>query len=98
EDYLNYAGTTIDAIKEERREDAIKTLKTRLVLEAIIKKEEIKVEKEELDAEVKAGAEAQNKEVEDYRKTLNEYDFGRMMNKLVADKLFAFLREKNTIA
>ncbi|MFA5450300.1 MAG: trigger factor, partial [Clostridia bacterium] len=52
EDYLNYAGTTIDAIKEERREDAIKTLKTRLVLEAIIKKEEIKVEKEELDAEV----------------------------------------------
>ncbi|MFI3229865.1 MAG: trigger factor [Bacillota bacterium] len=98
EDYLKYLGTTIEDMRKERAADAEKSVKTRLVLEAVIKAEGIKVEKEDFDSAIEKIAAEQEKTIEEIQKSLNEYDAGRMMNQIMADKLFAFLRTVNTIA
>ncbi len=95
--YLQYMNQTVEGIRTERFADAEKTIKTRLVLEAIINAENIKVEKEDLDSAVEKMATEQDKPVEEVKKGLNEYDTGRMFNQIIADKLFAYLRTVNTI-
>ena len=49
EGYLAYTGSTIEQLKESRREDAKKTVKTRLVLEQIIEKEKLAVTEEDVE-------------------------------------------------
>ena len=56
EQYLQYAGTDIAKIRETYREAAAKNVKMDLVLEQVAKAEEIKVEADDLDAEVEAMA------------------------------------------
>lgn len=56
--YLQYAGTDINKLRETYRDTAAANVKTDLVLEAVAKAEGIKVETEELDAEVEAMAKA----------------------------------------
>ena len=58
EQYLQYAGTDIAKIREDYRETAEKNVKTDLMLESVAKAEEIKVEANDLDAEVAAMAAA----------------------------------------
>ena len=58
EQYLQYAGTDIAKIREDYRETAEKNVKTDLMLEAVAKAEEIKVEAADLDAEIGAMAAA----------------------------------------
>ncbi len=58
EQYLQYAGTDIAKIREDYRETAEKNVKTDLMLEAVAKAEDIKVEGSDLDAEVGAMAAA----------------------------------------
>ena len=98
EDYLKYMNTTVDDIRKERREQAEKDAKTGIVLEAIVKKENLIPNKEEFEAELKKQAEEAGKSVEEMTKDWDEYRYNYTMNKLVDDKLFKFLRENNTIA
>lgn len=86
-DYLAYTGTTVEAIKEEQRPSALKNIKSRLVIEEIVKKENIDVKPEELNAEFDKLPEEQK----------NGEQMSYIANKLLVDKLFAFLRENNTI-
>lgn len=58
EQYLQYAGTDISKIREDYRETAEQNVKTDLMLEEVAKAENIKVEAEDLDAEVAAMAAA----------------------------------------
>jgi|AGTN01.1.fsa_nt_gi trigger factor len=95
--YLKSTNTTLEKLRDERREISAKNVKTRLVLEGIIKAEGLKIEKEELDAEVTKLAEKTNKTPEEYKKGMNEYDAGRIMNRLLGDKIFEYLRANNTI-
>ena len=87
EDYLQYTGTTVEDIKKERRDEAYKNIKSRLVMEEIIKKENLEVKPEELNAEFDKLDE----------KDKNAQQMSYIANKLIVDKLFAFLRENNTI-
>ncbi len=87
EDYLKYTGTTIEDIKKEKREEAVKNIKSRLVIEAILKEEKIEVTPEELNAEFDKLDE----------KEKNPQYMSYLANKLVIDKLFAFLKDNNEI-
>ena len=58
--YLKYTGMTLDALRTEMRPQAEKQVKVRLALETIVKKENITVTDEEVDAEYKRIAEAYN--------------------------------------
>ena len=52
EQYLQYSGTDMEHLREEYRETAEKNVRTDLMLEAVAKAEDIKVDAADLDAEV----------------------------------------------
>ena len=58
EQYLQYTGMTVEKLKEQFRPQAERNLKTRLVLEEVVKAENIAVSEEAIDAEIAKMAEA----------------------------------------
>ena len=97
EDYLTYAQTTEEDIRKERKDAATKELKVGMVMEAIIKKENLVPTKEDFDAEIKKMAEAQGMSEEEFAKNADERTYNYMMTRLMDEKLIAFLRANNTI-
>ena len=97
EDYLKMINMTMQELRDSRREDAVKTAKTKLVLEAIVRKEKIEVTKEELEAKLDEMAKQRNLDPEQFRKGLNEQFFNRIYGQMVTDKLLAFLTENNKL-
>ena len=72
EDYLQYTGQTEDQIKEMYRPEAKNRVKMQLVLEAIVKAEGIEPTEEEVEKAIADEAERAGREVEDFKKSLNE--------------------------
>ena len=97
DDYVKYMNTTIEDLEKSRMEDARKTVRTRLVLEEIMKRENIKLEKEELENELKKQAEFNGLDVEEYKKTLHDHHINDMANNIVFGKLFDFLKKNNNM-
>lgn len=97
EDYVKYMNTTVEKLKEDGRKNANVTVKTRLVMDAIIKAEEIKLEQKDIDDAVKAQAERSGIEFEEYKKTVDEHMLGHLANDIVVDKLFTLLKKENNL-
>ena len=70
--YLQITGQTVEQIKEQMKESAEKNLKTSLVIEAIMEKENITVAEERVDEEFKKIAEQYKMEYDDLKKTVSE--------------------------
>ncbi len=98
EDYLKYTGGSMEELRKSRAEEAERDVKTRLVLEAIIKAENLDVTEDEVIAEIERMATAQGKTVEDYRKHMESKQVNYIKNDLVTKKLIAFLKENNTFS
>jgi trigger factor len=64
EKYFEYLGKTVDEFRNEVRPDALKKVKTRLVVEAVADAEKITVADEDIDKELAAMAEQYKMEVE----------------------------------
>lgn len=95
--YLQYANTTIEDLKKSRQEDAKKTVKTRLVLEEIIKKENIVVTDKDLEEKFNENNKDKKKTIEEIKKTLGQEQLNYFENSLLLNKLMAFLKENNKI-
>jgi trigger factor len=98
EDYLKYTGSTEEKIRADLKDRAENEVKTGMIMNAIITKEKLVPSADELKAELKkrAGAEDGEKE-EDYMKNVNEYELNSLMQRMTFDKLIAFLRANNKI-
>ena len=72
EDYLKYTGQTEDAVKEMYRPEAKNRVKMQLVLEALVKAEGIEPTEEEIEKAVADEAERSGRDVEDFKKSLND--------------------------
>ena len=70
--YLKITGQTGEQIKDQMKESAEKNLKTSLVIEAIMEKENITVAEERVDEEFKKIAEQYKMEYDDLKKTVSE--------------------------
>jgi len=70
--YLKITGQTVEQIKDQMKESAEKNLKTSLVIEAIMEKENITVAEERVDEECKKIAEQYKMEYDDLKKTVSE--------------------------
>ena len=64
EQYLQYTGMTMEALREQLKETAEKTVKTQLVLAEIAKAENVEVSEEDVEAEFKKMADMYGMEVE----------------------------------
>ncbi|MBQ9757876.1 MAG: trigger factor [Clostridia bacterium] len=74
EQYAQYTGITLDAMKAQIRPDAEKRVKTSLVLEKIAKVENIEVSDKEIEKELEKMAEQSKMSVEDIKKYVNVDD------------------------
>ncbi len=97
DEYLTYLGKTIEDVRKEREEQAKETVKTRLVLEALVKKENMIVSEAELDAVLKETADKYKKSVEDYKKSLDNRTIAYFQNDILMKKLLDFLKTNNNI-
>ena len=70
EEYLKYIGKTVEEFRASYKETALADLKAELVMEAIAKKEELKVEAEELQKEVEMMAAQYKQPIEEIKKAL----------------------------
>lgn len=96
--YLGYLGTDVQKLREERKEQAKQSCKTRLVLEELIKKENLYVTDEELNAKLQEMADLYKKDLEEYKKTLDNKTVAYFENDILMKKLLDFLKANNTIA
>ena len=97
DDYLKATNSTIEQMKETTLEQAKKQVKIRLVLEALIKKENLAVSEAELMAKIKSMADKYKKDAEEYKKQLGDRQIAYIENEMLMDKLFAYLKENNEI-
>ncbi|MDR6226463.1 trigger factor [Desmospora profundinema] len=70
EQYSQFTGQELSAIREQFKEDAEKKVRANLVLEAIAEEESIQVSDEEVEEELKKLAEQMNRDLEEVRRLL----------------------------
>lgn len=97
DDYCKFTNTTKESLRENYKPQAEKSVKTRLVLEELINKENLIVTDEELDQKLKSDAEKYKKSVEEYRKSINDKNLAYIKNDMLMDKVIAFLTKNNTL-
>ena len=98
DDYCKFANTTVEALRENYKPQAEKAVKTRLVLEQLIKKENLIVTDEEVDTKLAQDAKKYNKDLEEYKKSINEKNWAYIKNDMLMDKVIDFLTKNNTLA
>ena len=95
--YAQYVGKTVDELKADQRIAAERQVKGRLVLEKLIRSENIDITETDIDARVAEMAQAQNMPVEEYKKAIGDNGINQIANELLMKKLLDFLRQNNTI-
>ena len=89
---------TRDQLLDEYKEQAAKSVKVRLVMEAIVKAEELKFEEKDIDEKLADMAARANQDVETFKKGLGREHFDYLANQILSDKLMAMLKQENTAA
>lgn len=97
QDYAAYLGTTVDALRAERKADAERVCQMKLVYEAIIKAEKMKIEQSELDAQIEEIAKIQGKTTEQVKKDLDPHRLEHLQSDILMNKLNAFLDDNNQV-
>lgn len=98
DDYLKYLNMTRDQLLDEYKVQAAKSVKVRLVMEAIVKAEELKFEEKDIDEKLADMAARANQDVETFKKGLGREHFDYLANQILSDKLMAMLKQENTAA
>lgn len=70
--YFQMTGLTEDRLKQDLEAQALKTIRTRLVLEAVVKAENITVSEERVEEELKKMAETYKRDLDDLKKSMGE--------------------------
>ena len=70
--YLQMMGKTLDELKEDYKENAEKTVKTRLALQAVAKQENLNPSEEEINAEYQKIADQYQMKLEDVKQYISE--------------------------
>ena len=97
EDYLKQANVTEEELREERREQAKEVVKTRLVLETIVKQEKLDVTEKELDEKLAETAQKYGKSLDEYKKNLGDRNIAYIQNDILMQKLLTLLLNSNTL-
>ena len=93
EQYLQYSGNTEDSMIEQMKPRALKQIKTRLVLEAVAKAENIQISEEDTEAELKQMAENYKMELDDLKKLMDENQIKAMQEDLAVQRAIDLLAE-----
>lgn len=86
EQYFQYTGMTADKIMDEMKPEAVKRIQSRLVLEAIVKAENIETTDDEFEAELKKMAEAYKMELDQIKEFMGDYEKKQIKEDLAIQK------------
>ena len=86
EQYFQYTGVTAEKIIEDMKPQAVKNIQSRLVLEAIVKAENIEVSDEEFEAELNKMAEQYKMEIEKIKEFMGEYESKQIREDIAIQK------------
>ena len=96
-DYLKYMDKTMEDFRKGYTEQATELVKSQLVIEGIIEREEIVATDEDVEARVEEMAKAQNKPAPDVKKNMQARQLDYIKNEIVIKKFFDFLKANNEI-
>ncbi len=91
--YLQYQGGTADKMVEDMKPQALKQIKTRLVLEEVVKAENIEITDEKFDAELQKIADQYKMKVEDLKKSVGEYEKEQMTKDMAVQEAVTLIAE-----
>ena len=91
EQYMQFTGMTIDTLKEQMKPQAVERIQTRLVLEAIVKAENITVSDEAVEKEIADMAESYKMEVAQIKEYMGENGIEQMKEDLAVQEAVDFL-------
>ena len=97
EDYLKYLNQTMDDYRKGLKEQAESTVKSQLVIGAIIDAEKIEATDAEVEARVEEMAKAQDKKVPDIKKNMGAKQLDYIKNDIIIKKFFELLKGANEI-
>ena len=93
EQYFSYMGTTREKMIEESKAQAEKRIRTRLVLEEIVKVENIVATEEDFETELTKLAEAYGTDLDTVKKIFEGRDKDRMMEDIAVQKALSFVAD-----
>nr|WP_317282984.1 trigger factor [uncultured Sellimonas sp.] len=93
EQYFQFTGMTAEKMTEELKPQALKRIQTRLVLEAIVKAENIEISDEKLDEELQKMADAYKMEVDKLKEFMGEKEKEQMKQDMAVQEAVTFLTE-----
>ena len=96
DDYLSYVGMDKDALKKEYKAQAENSVKVRLVMEQIVRTEDLKFSDEEIDEKLSKMAADAGKDLDTYRKSLRKEQIDYIVNQILSEKLMALLKKENS--
>lgn len=97
EDYAKYIGKTEEEFKHEIKLASSRNVKARVVLEKLLRTENIDITEEEIDNKMEEIAKSAGKPYEEFKKQVNNDLVNRVANELLMSKLIDFLHKNNTI-
>lgn len=97
EQYATYTGLTKENLLADYKERARASEKKNMVLSAIIEREGIKCETEDVEKVIQENAAKAGKEVDDYKKEMKNDEFDYIINQILSDKLLALLQQVNNL-
>ena len=89
--YMKYTGMTMDSMRDQMRPQALKRIQTRLVLEEVVKAENIQVPDERLDEEIAKMAAAYQMESDKLKEYMLDRDKEQMKEDLAVQEAVDFL-------
>ena len=92
--YFQFTGMNKDKLEEQMRPSAEKRIQTRLVLEAIVKAENIEASEEEYKEEIKKMAEMYQMEPEKVEELLGEYEANTIKEDIAIQKAVEFVADQ----
>ena len=93
EQYFQFTGMTAEKMMEELQPQAEKRIKTRLVLEAVAKAEDIQVTEDRLDEELAKMAEQYQMEVEKLKELIGDQEKEQMKEDIAVQDAVTFLAD-----
>ena len=91
EQYMQYTGMTLESLQEQTRPQAEKSIRTRLVLEAVVKAEDIQISDEAVEEELQKMADSYKMEVEKVKEFMGERELKQMREDLAVQEAIDFL-------
>lgn len=92
DDYFKYTGQTMEQVREMYKPQAEERVKTQLVINAIMKAEEIKADEAEIDVEIGKYAEQNKKTLDEFKNMLSDGDKEYFAELASLQKTITFLK------